>query len=52
MHEFAESVCGDRQLGAFADATLDFLQHDRAAAYVGEQTGLSLCGAAVSCPGG
>jgi len=37
---------------AFADATLDFLPHDRAAAYVGEQTGLSLYGAAVSCPGG
>jgi len=25
MHEFAESVCGDRQLGAFVDATLDFV---------------------------
>jgi hypothetical protein len=45
-------LCGDRHLVAFADATLDFLPHDRAAAYVGEQTGLSLYGAAVSCPGG
>ena len=47
-----ESLCGDRHLVAFADATLDVLPHDRAAAYFGEQTGLSLYGAAVSCPGG
>jgi hypothetical protein len=51
-HEFAEPVSGDRRRVAFADATLDFLPRDGAAAYVGEQTGLSLCGVAVSCPGG
>ena len=33
-------------------AVLDFVPRDRVAAYVREQTGLALCGAGVSCPGG
>jgi hypothetical protein len=51
-YEFAESARADRQLVAYADATLDFVPRDRVAAYVREQTGLALCGAGVSCPGG
>jgi tRNA A-37 threonylcarbamoyl transferase component Bud32 len=51
-YEFGGSARTDRQLQALADATLDFVPRDRVAAYVREQTGLALCGAGVSCPGG
>jgi hypothetical protein len=51
-YEFSGSAQDDRQLQALADATLDFVPRDRVAAYVREQTGLALCGAGVSCPGG
>jgi tRNA A-37 threonylcarbamoyl transferase component Bud32/membrane-associated phospholipid phosphatase len=51
-YEFGGSARTDRQLQALADATLDFVPRPRVAAYVREQTGLALCGAGVSCPGG
>jgi hypothetical protein len=51
-YEFGGSARTDRQLQALADATLDFVPRQRVAAYVREQTGLTLCGAGVSCPGG
>jgi len=51
-YEFTGSARGDRQLQKLADATLDFVPRDRVAAYVRAQTGLALCGAGVSCPGG
>ena len=51
-YEFGGSARADRQLQALADATLDFVPRDRVVAYVREQTGLALCGAGVSCPGG
>jgi tRNA A-37 threonylcarbamoyl transferase component Bud32/membrane-associated phospholipid phosphatase len=51
-YEFSRSARTDRQLQALADATLDFVPRDRVVAYVREQTGLALCGAGVSCPGG
>jgi tRNA A-37 threonylcarbamoyl transferase component Bud32/membrane-associated phospholipid phosphatase len=51
-YQFSGSARTDRQLQALADATLDFVPRDRVAAYVREQTGLALCGAGVSCPGG
>jgi tRNA A-37 threonylcarbamoyl transferase component Bud32 len=51
-YEFSGSGRDDPQLQALADATLDFVPRDRVATYVREQTGLGLCGAGVSCPGG
>ena len=51
-YEFTGSARDDRQLQALTDASLDFVPRDRVAAYVREQTGLALCGAGVSCPGG
>jgi len=51
-YEFSGSARTDRQLRALADGTLDFVPRDRVAAYVRAQTGLALCGAGVSCPGG
>ena len=51
-YEFTGSARADRQLQALADGTLDFVPRDRVVAYVREQTGLALCGAGVSCPGG
>jgi hypothetical protein len=51
-YEFSGSARTDRQLQALADATLDFVSRDRVVAYVRAQTGLALCGAGVSCPGG
>ena len=51
-YEFTGSARDDRQLQALADASLDFVPRARVAAYVREQTGLALCGAGVSCPGG
>ena len=51
-YEFIGSARADRQLQALADGTLDFVPRDRVVAYVREQTGLALCGAGVSCPGG
>ena len=51
-YQFSRSGRTDRQLVAFADAALDFVPRERVVAYVREQTGLALCGAGVSCPGG
>jgi tRNA A-37 threonylcarbamoyl transferase component Bud32 len=51
-YEFSGSARTDRQVQALADATLEFVPRDRVAAYVREHTGLALCGAGVSCPGG
>jgi serine/threonine protein kinase len=51
-YEFTGAARDDRHLQALAHATLDFVPRDRVAAYVREQTGLALCGAGVSCPGG
>ena len=51
-YEFTGSARDDRQLQALTDASLDFVPRARVAAYVREQTGLALCGAGVSCPGG
>jgi tRNA A-37 threonylcarbamoyl transferase component Bud32 len=51
-YEFTGPARDDQRLQALADATLDFVPRARVAAYVREQTGLALCGAGVSCPGG
>ena len=51
-YEFIGSARNDRQLQALADGALDFVPRDRVVTYVRDQTGLALCGAGVSCPGG
>jgi membrane-associated phospholipid phosphatase/tRNA A-37 threonylcarbamoyl transferase component Bud32 len=51
-YEFTGPARDDQRLQALADATLDFVPRARVAAYVRAQTGLALCGAGVSCPGG
>ncbi|HEY6746977.1 MAG TPA: phosphatase PAP2 family protein [Mycobacteriales bacterium] len=51
-YEFSESAGGNRELVALADATLGFVPREQVASYVRAETGLALCGAGVSCPGG
>jgi hypothetical protein len=51
-YEFFDSARADEQLVALADATLGFVPRERVAGYVRDRTGLELCGAGVSCPGG
>jgi tRNA A-37 threonylcarbamoyl transferase component Bud32 len=52
LQEFSRSAASDRSVLALADATLAFVPRERVVAYVRDQTGLALCGAGVSCPGG
>jgi hypothetical protein len=42
----------DPELAALTDSVLAFVPREQVAAYVRETTGLSLCGAGTSCPGG
>ena len=51
-YEFSEPAGQDRDLVALAGTALAFVPRERVVAYVREQTGLALCGAGVSCPGG
>ena len=49
VHEFARP---DPEVLALADTALSFVPRQRVVAYVRDETGLALCGAGVSCPGG
>jgi tRNA A-37 threonylcarbamoyl transferase component Bud32 len=51
-YEFSTDVASDRELRNLADAALGFVTRERVAADVRDRTGLALCGAGASCPGG
>jgi membrane-associated phospholipid phosphatase/tRNA A-37 threonylcarbamoyl transferase component Bud32 len=51
-YEFSSATRNDRTLLAQADSALAFVPREQIATYVRDQTGLSLCGAGTSCPGG
>jgi len=51
-YDFSPSTRSDSKLTALADAALGFVAREQVATYVREQSGLPLCGAGTSCPGG
>jgi len=51
-YEFSPSTRSDSKLTALAESALAFVAREQVAGYVREQTGLTLCGAGASCPGG
>ncbi|HST64497.1 MAG TPA: phosphatase PAP2 family protein [Mycobacteriales bacterium] len=50
-YEFSAATRTDRTLLAQADSALAVVGREQVAAYVRDQTGLSLCGAGAGCPG-
>jgi tRNA A-37 threonylcarbamoyl transferase component Bud32/membrane-associated phospholipid phosphatase len=51
-YEFSAEAAGDQGLRQLADAALGFVPRERVAGHVRDRTGLVLCGAGASCPGG
>jgi len=51
-YEFSREAAGDRGLIDLAQAALGFVDRERVAGYVRDQSGLVLCGAGARCPGG
>ena len=51
-YDFSPSSRSDPKLIALADSALTFVAREQVATYVREQSGLTLCGAGATCPGG
>jgi len=51
-YDFSPSTRSDPKLTALTELALAFVAREQVAAYVREQSGLPLCGAGTSCPGG
>jgi tRNA A-37 threonylcarbamoyl transferase component Bud32 len=51
-YDFSAAPGTESQTETRAEAALSFLARERVASYVHEQSGLALCGAGTSCPGG
>jgi hypothetical protein len=51
-YNFSPSTRSDPELTALAESALAFVPREQVASYVREQSGLTLCGAGASCPGG
>jgi hypothetical protein len=51
-YDFSPSTRSDPELTARADEALGFVAREQVATYVRGQSGLTLCGAGESCPGG
>ena len=51
-YEFSRATRDDSRLVTLAESALAFVAREQVAAHVRDRTGLSLCGAGTSCPGG